>query len=147
MNIFGIGGMELILILVIMLVVLGPRGMIRWAYKLGQYTAKFRRMWEETVDVLQKEFDEAGVDVQVPRELPTRSNINRAVNQAVQKVAAPVTQPVQEAVDEVDRVKRMVTRGENGRATEPSDAPPANPAPNLGAWSGKPADADGGSDA
>jgi Sec-independent protein secretion pathway components len=75
MNILGIGGPELILILLIMLIVAGPKRMIAWAYTLGKYIARFRRMWEETVDVLQKEFDEAGVDIKVPRELPTRANL------------------------------------------------------------------------
>lgn len=102
MNIFGVGGMELALILIIMLIVAGPKRMIRWAYIVGTYTAKFRRMWEETVDYIQKEVDEAGLDIQVPREVPTKATLNREIG----KIMAPVTKPVEEALGEVGEVKR-----------------------------------------
>lgn len=97
MNIFGIGGAELILILLIMLIVAGPKRMIAWSYTLGKYIAKLRQMWEETVDVLQKELDQAGVDIKVPRELPTRANLNRQAGRAL----SSVTRPVQDVLDEV----------------------------------------------
>ena len=107
MNIFGIGGMELGLILIIMLLVAGPKRMIRWAYVVGTYTAKFRKMWEETVDYIQKEVDEAGLDIEVPKEIPTRATLNREIG----KMMKPVTAPVQEALDEVGSVKRSAANG------------------------------------
>ena len=99
MNIFGVGGAELIAILVIMLMFAGPKRMIHWSYVLGQYVAKFRVIWSQTVDLVQKEFDEAGVDIKLPKEPPTRQNLNQAIGDAIK----PVTKPLQDSIDEVKR--------------------------------------------
>jgi Sec-independent protein translocase protein TatA len=99
MNIFGIGITELLIILLIMLVVAGPRRMIRWAYVAGVYSAKLRRMWLQTVDVLQREVDDAGLDVKIPREMPTRQNITRTVAE----LARPYTKDLEEAAQEVNQ--------------------------------------------
>jgi Sec-independent protein translocase protein TatA len=97
MEILGIGGAELIAILLIMLVVAGPKRMIQWAYILGQYTAKLRQMWAETMKMVQKEFDQAGVDIQVPKDIPTRANLKSQMNKAF----TTITQPTQDVIDEV----------------------------------------------
>jgi Sec-independent protein secretion pathway components len=142
MNILGIGGPELILILLIMLIVAGPKRMIAWAYTLGKYIARFRRMWEETVDVLQKEFDEAGVDIKVPRELPTRANLNRQAGKAL----SSLTQPVQDVLDEVRgelaetkeaasataRKAAETTSGNGSAAASRTVSPPPPTAPSGG---------------
>ena len=99
MNFFGVGGAEIIAILVIMLVFAGPKRMIHWSYILGTYVSKFRKMWSQTVDLVQKEFDDAGVDITLPKEPPTRQNLNRAITDAVK----PVTNPVQQSIDEVKK--------------------------------------------
>jgi Sec-independent protein translocase protein TatA len=99
MNIFGVGGPELMVILVIMLVFAGPKRMIHWSYILGQYISKFRVMWSQTVDLVQKEFDEAGVDIKLPKEPPTRKNLNKTIADALQ----PVTKPIQDSMDEVKK--------------------------------------------
>lgn len=99
MNFFGVGGAEIIAILVIMLVFAGPKRMIHWSYVLGTYVSKFRKMWSQTVDLVQKEFDDAGVDITLPKEPPTRQNLNRAITDAVK----PVTNPVQQSIDEVKK--------------------------------------------
>ena len=113
MDILGVGGAEFLAILIIMLVVAGPKRMIHWAYILGQYTAKARTMWAETMAYVQKEFDEAGVDIQLPKEPPTRRNFNQQITQQVTKAFEPVTKPVQEALDEtkseVNYLKRQTT--------------------------------------
>lgn len=99
MNVFGVGGAELVAILVIMLVFAGPKRMIHWSYVLGTHVSKFRKMWSQTVDLVQKEFDEAGVDITLPKEPPTRQNLNRAITDAVK----PMTNPVQQSIDEVKK--------------------------------------------
>ena len=99
MNIFGVGAWELVAILLIMLVFAGPKRMIHWSHVLGTHVAKFRKIWSETVDLVQKEFDEAGVDIKLPKEPPTRKNLNRAVTDAVK----PMTKPVQDSLDEVKK--------------------------------------------
>ena len=98
MNVLGVGGTELLIILLIMLVIAGPKRMIHWSYVLGQHLAKFRRMWSETVDIVQQEFDEAGVGIQLPKNVPTRGSLNKQAG----KLLSGVTTPVQETLDEVN---------------------------------------------
>jgi Sec-independent protein translocase protein TatA len=96
MNIFGVGGAELVLIFIIMLIVAGPKRMIRWAYVLGQYVGKLRRMWEEVVDMMQKEADSAGLGITIPKELPTKQGITKLVADAVKPYANELSQPLQD---------------------------------------------------
>jgi Sec-independent protein translocase protein TatA len=109
MDILGIGGWELVAIIVIMLIVAGPKRMIQWPYTLGKYVAVLRKMWSETAQMLQKEFDEAGVDIKVPKDIPTRGDINREISRAL----TPVTKPLQETLDatktEIDGAKQAVS--------------------------------------
>src|SRR5215475_11137255 len=98
MNILGVGGWELAVILIIMLIVAGPKRMIGWAYVLGQYTAKLRRMWAETMTAFQKELNESGVDIELPKDIPTRGTLNQEVG----KMLTPLTKPFQEAMQEGD---------------------------------------------
>ncbi len=68
MNILGIGPAELIVILVVMFVVAGPKRMVAWAYILGQYVAKFRAYFDETMRAVRKEFEDAQIDL--PKTMP-----------------------------------------------------------------------------
>lgn len=166
MNILGVGGWELLAILLIMLMVAGPKRMIHWSYILGQYIAKFRRMWAETVDVIQKEFDDAGVDIKVPRDLPTRRNLRQSIDEQVTRqfseVTAPVKQTMADVTAEVDEIRNVtastaqqtnkVVTGRNGYSSKPKpgQAPPAsgeNAAQDgsFGAWSGGSGKDDGSS--
>lgn len=148
MNILGIGGPELIIILVLMLVVAGPKRMIQWAYIMGTYVAKFRRMWAETVDVLQQEFDEAGVGVQLPKDLPTRGNIR---SQAA-KMMSTVTDPVKETMGQLDAEVKQIgtatsaaaqaakppartTNGHTAARTAPARRPASQAGDGFGSWS------------
>ena len=134
MDILGIGGWELVAILLIMLIVAGPKRMISWSYTLGKYVAQLRKMWSETAQVIQKEFDEAGVDIQVPKNIPTRGDLNREIGRAL----TPVTKPFQESLDatkkEIEGVKKSVSftvedkpPADDGSAgdTKPVDPKPA----------------------
>jgi Sec-independent protein translocase protein TatA len=100
MEILGVGGAEFIAILIIMLVVAGPKRMIQWAYIMGKYVAKARAMWAESMAYIQKEFDEAGVDIQLPKEPPTRRGLSKHINQQVNKALTPVTKPMQDVLDD-----------------------------------------------
>lgn len=97
MEIFGIGGAELAAILIIMLIVAGPKRMIQWAYVLGQYTAKARSMWSDVMDNVQREIDAVGVDVKLPKTMPTRTSFVNPVN----NVWANITAPVQDAMNDI----------------------------------------------
>jgi Sec-independent protein translocase protein TatA len=100
MEILGVGGAEMVTIFVIMLVVAGPKRMIQWAYVLGQYVAKFRVMWAEVMAGVQKEIDDAGLDVQLPTSIPTRTTLNSLAN-PVSNVWAGITAPVQDVMNDV----------------------------------------------
>jgi Sec-independent protein translocase protein TatA len=67
MNILGAGPGELVIVFVIMLVIAGPKRMVRWAYVLGQYTAQLRQMWQQTLDAFKKELADANLDL--PKDL------------------------------------------------------------------------------
>ncbi|MCA9886224.1 MAG: hypothetical protein KC708_24800 [Anaerolineae bacterium] len=99
MNIFGVGGAEFILILLIMLIIAGPKRMATWAVIMGKYVGKLRIMWSEVVDVVQKEIDEAGVGVQLPKELPTRQNISKMITD----VAKPISQPLEQMGKQLEK--------------------------------------------
>jgi Sec-independent protein translocase protein TatA len=160
MNILGVGGAELIIILVLMLIVAGPKRMIHWSYILGQYVAKFRRMWAETVDVLQREFDDAGVGVQIPRDLPTRGNINQQAAKMLGSVADPLKDTVNQVQTEMDQIRKSTdtaaktasaaVRTTNGHTAVRTSKPAASGKPaagvsGFGTWSSHEAKPDFGS--
>ncbi len=123
MNFFGIGGTELVLIVLIMLIVAGPKRMIQWAYVLGVWVGKARTMWQQAVDVLQKEMDEAGVNVQLPKEPPTRQTLTRVVSDVVK----PYTQELEATYRQTQQAAKLPKTPETPAAAKP-------PAPSLGAW-------------
>lgn len=137
MNILGVGDVEILVILVLMLIVLGPKGMMRAAYTLGQYTAKLRRMWAEAVTMLNKEFKDAGVDVKLPKDLPTRGSLNKQVGKAL----SSVTRPIQETLDEVDSEMKQIKAAASIADQNGSKVKPPKPAsgtetpPDFGTWS------------
>jgi Sec-independent protein translocase protein TatA len=100
MEIFGVGSGEVVAILVIMLVVAGPKRMVQWAYVLGQYVSKARAMWDEVMAGVQKEINEAGLDVQLPKTMPTRADLN-SLTKPMNNVWAGITAPVQEVMNDV----------------------------------------------
>jgi sec-independent protein translocase protein TatB len=104
MNIFGVGEVELVLIVLIALIVAGPKRMIQWMYVLGRWTARLRKMWSEASDMIQKEVNDAGLDIEVPKDLPTRANLR----QMTAKALKPFSDPVKEAVDEVKTVGKEI---------------------------------------
>src|SRR5664279_4170857 len=125
MDILGVGGWELVAIVLIMLIVAGPKRMIQWSYTLGTYVSKLRKMWTEAAVMIQKEFDEAGVDVKVPKDIPTRADLNREIGRAL----TPITKPFQETMDatrkELDSTKQAISL----KAPPPTPVtPPTTPA-------------------
>lgn len=144
MEIFGVGGGELLAILVIMLVVAGPKRMIQWAYILGRYTAKARKLWAETMTYVQKEFEQAGLNVELPKEVPTRGSLAREVNKQVEKAMSPVTKPIQDTLNETSaEIKQLQSQTSIADLTTTNGVSP-DKKPDLGSWSNssdsKPAD-------
>lgn len=97
MEIFGVGGLELVLFLLIALIVAGPKRMIQWSYTLGKWASSARKMWSETAAMIQKELDKEGIDFKVPTEPPTKASLNKSIKQ----YANPLTKPVQDAISGV----------------------------------------------
>lgn len=122
MNIFGIGGAELVLILLILLIVAGPKRMARWAFVMGHYVGKFRRMWSEMVDLVQKEINDAGMDVTLPKEPPNRQTINRWVNEA----AKPLSEPIQGMAREIESDMKQIDESARGQASSATSKPAAS---------------------
>ena len=142
MNIFGVGTTELVIIVLIMLIVAGPKRMVRWAYHIGVYVGKFRKMWSEVVDVVQKEIDEAGVDVKIPKEIPTRQNIGKYVSEIakpytkeLEQAAKEVQNPVKESLDVADTTMKAaaasLAKPKTAKKTS-KQAPPAES--TFGTW-------------
>ena len=138
MEIFGVGGAELVAILIIMLIVAGPKRMIQWAYVLGTYMAKARTMWAETMGYVQKELNEAGMDIELPKDIPTRKTFNTEISKQVQKAVSPISKPLQETLDaaktEVQQIKTDATITENG-AVKTNTTASSNGKSDLGTWS------------
>lgn len=83
MEILGIGLGELVAIVLVMLVIVGPERMLRWAYALGQYAGKLQGLWRETAAALQQELDTSGAGIAVPKEIPTRQSLKHDMNRAL----------------------------------------------------------------
>lgn len=152
MSAFGIGGWELVLVLLIMLIVAGPKRMINWAYYLGKFTARMRVLWDEMVDVLQAEIDEAGVDIKLPREAPTKENLGKWANDNLKPISDPINETLEEVKEDVKdlraagKLSPSVPHGKpkpqpNNSSSTPSSSTPedkgtSTDSPSFGAWSG-----------
>lgn len=155
MNIFGVGGVELLIIVLIALIVAGPKRMLHWAYIVGKWLGQLRVLWSQMMDQLQKEFDEAGVDVKLPKDLPTRGDIQRMASQALRPVAEPMEKAMKEVEAEAkamdksykstskaldDSLKKGFITTTNGasRAQMKSESEKPDDKPGFGTWSGSP---------
>lgn len=128
MNFLGVGPAEFGIILLIMLVVAGPKRMAQWAYILGQYMGKLRAMWEETAAVIKQELEQAGVEPEVVDSLQqwidprTRGKVN-PLNKLTEEVTRPVKgalKPVQDAINEVGQTS--IEAAESAPAPEQTES-------------------------
>ncbi len=109
-GIFGIGGWEMILVMVIAIIVAGPKRIAQWAYVLGQWTSKLQTMWAEVAVSLQKELDESGVDIKVPKSPPTRADLQRSLQDYGKQVMDAAGNPEKE-LKNIQRDLQSVSRG------------------------------------
>lgn len=149
MNILGVGFPELVLIFTIMLVVAGPKRMIQWAYTIGIYMGKLKTLWAETMQLVQQEIDQAGLDIEVPKDLPTRQNLNTWAQNTAKKYTASVEQELKRAQDVLDIPQDTFEISKDKPSWMPSATPPkdsqsdtktTNPQNTFGNW-GKPTSA------
>lgn len=164
MEFLGIGGWEIVAILLVMLIFAGPKRMLQWSYTLGKWVGVARGMWAQTAQQLEHELHESGVDIEVPRDLPTRQSLNASISKYVSNAAKPVVEPVKDVQRELDSTRKSITPGDpnafkakkngstepavvtppstNGAADKPASEPPPAPPPDepdsasgFGSWS------------
>ncbi|GAB4437746.1 MAG: hypothetical protein Kow00120_05150 [Anaerolineae bacterium] len=156
MNILGIGAAELVIIFLILLVVAGPKRMVAWAYIAGRELSKLRAMWSETMEMIQSELEEAGVEeVKELRNLGKLRNfdLNKEVRKALEE---PLAEGEKKKPAPKPRTKPTASEAEKALsaavvAASPDAARPAAPHPEARALdadapSGEAGKADAGSD-
>lgn len=67
MNVFGVGGWELILIAVIAILILGPERMARYAFQAGRWMRRLSGIWQESMGALREQLN-AELDIDVTKE-------------------------------------------------------------------------------
>ncbi|MBN2471187.1 MAG: hypothetical protein JXN59_10720 [Anaerolineae bacterium] len=130
MNIFGIGPTELVLVLLIMLMVAGPKRMARWAYVMGVYAGKLRDMWSETSEVLKKELAEAGIEPEMVDSFGKMANPKTrrtAVSGQLDKLVGDMKKPIEESLKPVEDALKPVDT--TLRDVGPTPLAPAAPRP------------------
>ncbi|MCY3835775.1 MAG: hypothetical protein OXF83_04955 [Anaerolineaceae bacterium] len=140
MNFLGIGGMELLLILLITIIVAGPRRMITWSYEVGRWLAKAQKLWAESARMMQRELDDAGIEIQVPRRIPTRQRLNQQLQGAIRRAASPIQEPLKEIQGEIQRdlsddLETLEQASRELRADGKQTGPGKTKDAELGSWS------------
>ncbi len=112
MNILGIGPAELLIILVLMLMVAGPKRMIQWAYIFGVYMGKLRVMWQETSAVIRRELEAAGLEPEIVDSLSEfvdpRTRKTAAASR-LDKLVGDMKKPLEEPLRSIDETVKQAT--------------------------------------
>lgn len=90
---FGIGSTELIVILIVALIVIGPAKLPEMAKSLGKALGEFRRVSTDvkrTIEMEAEQADQKARTEQAKKELFPETDASQATPAAVQKDAAPV---------------------------------------------------------
>ena len=111
---FGIGMQEILVVLVIALVVIGPKKLPELAKSLGKGYGEFRRAFEEMKNTI-------NVDMKTEEE---KENIRRIHENAA---STPPEQPTPEAMPEPSTAPAPVVDEEGLAATEQPSTPPEPP--------------------
>jgi Sec-independent protein translocase protein TatA len=114
-NILGIGPAELVLIILIMLIFLGPKRMLSWTYLAGRYMARMRAMFEETMSAVRKEFEQAQIDL--PKDLPRIPNRRFDIVKEANKLVS----------SELNRPSEGTTPAPEARPAPEAEPSPAQP--------------------
>lgn len=127
MNILGIGPGPFIVVL-LALMLFGPKKMVQFAYQAGRYVAQLRAMWEQTMQAVQKEFQEAGLDI--PADLNTRRfDIGAEAMKVINKTPEP---PAAAATPVADSLPAAPVVGEPAAPTADTQPSLNNPSDDEG---------------
>lgn len=142
MEIFGIGGWELLLIAILAIVILGPKRMIVLSRKAGELLRKYQPIWNHYLGELHKQID----SIQDEAATAWRDDMEAIRNQVV----SPLNQSISQLKDEVSSAARAATEAPPASAnppaapavTQPAAQAPSEPAapsaPRYPAWTEKP---------
>jgi Sec-independent protein translocase protein TatA len=144
MNIFGVGSAEFVLILIIAMIVAGPKRLIEWSYIAGRYIGQLKVLWGQMVESLQQDLNEAGVDIKLPKELPNRSNVHKIAGEALRPLAGPMQQAMKDYEAEVkkldDGIKELADEAKVEASLPSLDGEESTGKPqtktDFGTWSG-----------
>ena len=95
---FGIGSTELIVILIVALIVIGPAKLPEMAKSLGKALGEFRRVSTDvkrTIEMEAEQADQKARTEQAKKELFPETDASQAAPAAAQKGAAPVKDQVE----------------------------------------------------
>ena len=129
MNILGVGPGELAVVFIIMLVVAGPKRMVQWAYLAGRYIAQLRATFQETLNAVQKELAESGLDI--PKDLP---NLSRGRIDILSEAAKIINPPIQAANAPETPVTADDSEPAKPLSDKPVDANDSNENPKYDLW-------------
>lgn len=136
MNILGMGIWELLLIMIIAMVVAGPQRLLRWAYLAGRFFAQVRVVWGRVMEDVQREFDEAGVDVHLPKDPSNRQQMRRFAQEALRPIREPMQQAMQDYEEERRRLNQELKGVQDEVKGSSQDAAIQGPAPRPEANNG-----------
>ncbi|TVR24081.1 MAG: hypothetical protein EA396_02150 [Anaerolineaceae bacterium] len=138
MSIFGIGIWEIVMIMLIALIVAGPRRLLNWAYVTGRFFAQMRQLWDRTVSAMQKEIDSAGVDFKLPKDPTDRRAMRRLAEDAVRPLREPMEKAMRDYEAERNGIQKELSAGDDRKVDQAGGqlppAPPPRPS-DFGTWS------------
>jgi Sec-independent protein translocase protein TatA len=118
MQIFNIGGLELIFILIIAIVIMGPRDMINTARKIGGWVSKITHseIWATIMNTSQ---DIRNLPTKIVREAGLEESIKeiqestRLLQKEGDKIASDVNKEIQESAKSLDSAGNQIARDIN----------------------------------
>lgn len=128
MQIFGIGPLELLLILVVMILVLGPKGMLQAARESGKFIRKIVQspIWREIVgasqeirDLPNKIIKEAGIEAEMDElRRSTQSGSNPYTKPILLNDTPGSTKIIQKPVNKVSTEKKPISKREKEKTSK-----------------------------
>ncbi len=147
MNIMGMGIPELLVILLIAMIVAGPKRLMQWAYISGRFMGQMRVMWGQMMSSIQREFDDAGLDIKMPKDPLNRSQVQQFTRDALRPLSDPMRQAMHDYEREARALEKEIREADKLDVEEVTDdsaeikkaaspPPPAQKPKSFGTWGG-----------
>jgi sec-independent protein translocase protein TatB len=137
MDIFGVGISEIIIILLVILIIGGPRNALKWSRDLGRLLRQARELWSQMTAQLEKDLGEEGREIMnATRELTQQVDtirrqgnpraLARKVTDLVEQASQETQQSLSEAARKTDeRIKAVTTPARLNKPAQKSEDQPA----------------------